>query len=197
MVDRIATTKRKDRWYFEGDRLFHLEGMMAMTRRAYLVLTIICVLLGGGIAYAAIPDSAGSATPGRIHGCYRTSNPAKGALIVIDAEAGQSCPSGYATLNWGPPVLGVETFDLTLTGEQQTWDVHCSDRTDSVTSYTAVTMTGSSSFVDQSTLYGTDFLQTNIGARQWNDGIRFYISRSTAGATFHVALACLDNIENF
>jgi hypothetical protein len=168
-----------------------------MTRRSCIVLAIICILLGGGIAYAAIPDSGGSATPGRIHGCYKTSSPAKGALIVIDAEAGQSCPSGYVGLNWGPPVLGIETFELALTGEQQTWDVYCSDRTDSVTSYTAVTVTDSSSFANQSTQYGTDFLQTNIGTRQWNDGIRFHISVGTSGTTFHVALACLDNIENF
>jgi hypothetical protein len=50
-------------------------------------------LLIGGIAYAAIPGGDGV-----IHGCYKTSNPAKGALIAIDSTA--RCPNGYTGLNW-------------------------------------------------------------------------------------------------
>lgn len=52
-------------------------------------------LILGGVAYAAIPDAGGV-----IHGCYRTANPAKGALTVVDSEAGGVCPSGTAELNW-------------------------------------------------------------------------------------------------
>jgi hypothetical protein len=50
-------------------------------------------LLIGGIAYASIPGGDGV-----IHGCYKTSNPSKGALIAIDSTA--SCPNGYARLKW-------------------------------------------------------------------------------------------------
>jgi len=50
-------------------------------------------LLIGGIAYASIPGGDGV-----IHGCYQTSNPAKGTLIAIDSAA--SCPNGYKGLNW-------------------------------------------------------------------------------------------------
>ena len=35
---------------------------------------------------------------GVIHGCYKTSNPAKGSLIAIDSAA--SCPNGHTRLNW-------------------------------------------------------------------------------------------------
>ena len=50
-------------------------------------------LLISGIAYASIPGGDGV-----IHGCYKTSNPAKGSLIAIDSRA--SCPNGHAELNW-------------------------------------------------------------------------------------------------
>jgi len=58
-----------------------------------VLTTSVLVGIGAVAAYAAIPT-----TNGTIHGCYRTSNPAKGALIVIDD--GQTCPSGTAPLNW-------------------------------------------------------------------------------------------------
>lgn len=50
-------------------------------------------LLISGIAYASIPGGDGV-----IHGCYKTSNPAKGSLIAIDSAA--SCPNGHTRLNW-------------------------------------------------------------------------------------------------
>jgi len=53
------------------------------------------LLLVGGIAYASIPDGSGV-----IHGCYKTTNPATGSVIVIDSDVGQSCPSGFTPLNW-------------------------------------------------------------------------------------------------
>lgn len=58
-----------------------------------LLLAVAVTLLLGGIAYAAIPGPDGV-----IHGCYKNSTPAQGALIAIDSAA--SCPSGYTTLNW-------------------------------------------------------------------------------------------------
>jgi hypothetical protein len=63
-------------------------------QRRFAVLAAVALLLGiAGVAYASIPGPDGV-----IHGCYKTSNPAKGSLIVIDSEA--SCPSGFAPLNW-------------------------------------------------------------------------------------------------
>jgi hypothetical protein len=66
-----------------------------MSRRFKFVALAAAVLLlaAGGVAYASIP-----APDGVIHGCYKTSGPAQGAVIVIDSAA--SCPSGYAALNW-------------------------------------------------------------------------------------------------
>ncbi len=72
-----------------------------MKRFRWLAAIVVGLLLGGGIAYASIPGPDGV-----IHACYKTSNPAQGAVIAIDSAA--SCPSGYTALNWnqtGPPGL--------------------------------------------------------------------------------------------
>jgi hypothetical protein len=63
-------------------------------RRFGVVAAMAAILLViGGIAVASIPGPDGV-----IHACYKTSNPAQGALIAIDSAA--SCPNGYAALNW-------------------------------------------------------------------------------------------------
>jgi hypothetical protein len=63
-------------------------------KRPFVVVLVVALLLAiGGIAWASIPGPDGV-----IHGCYKTSNPAQGALIAIDSAA--SCPSGYTALNW-------------------------------------------------------------------------------------------------
>lgn len=74
------------------------------------VIVLAALLVGGlvtGIAVASIPGPDGT-----IHGCYKNSTPAQGALLAIDSAA--SCPSGYTALNWnqtgpqgpaGPPGL--------------------------------------------------------------------------------------------
>ena len=54
-----------------------------------LVLAALVVLVGGGIAYATIPDSGG-----KIHACYKLSG---GALRVIDSGG---CLSSEAPLTW-------------------------------------------------------------------------------------------------
>lgn len=50
----------------------------------------------GGVAWAAIPDSASST----ITACYPTSGTSKGVLRVIDYQAGARCAAGQATLQW-------------------------------------------------------------------------------------------------
>jgi len=63
-------------------------------RKLIVVLSaLLLVAVGAGIAWASIPGPDGV-----IHGCYKTSNPAQGALIAIDSAA--TCPNGYAALNW-------------------------------------------------------------------------------------------------
>jgi hypothetical protein len=54
-----------------------------------VLIAAAVVLVGGGIAYATIPDSAG-----KIHACYKLSG---GALRVIDSGA---CLSSEAPLSW-------------------------------------------------------------------------------------------------
>jgi hypothetical protein len=66
-------------------------------RRGGIALVVLVVgLIGGGIAYATIPDGNGV-----IHSCYtvlNTTNP--GRIRVIDTDQGQTCKSGEVALNW-------------------------------------------------------------------------------------------------
>jgi hypothetical protein len=64
-------------------------------KRAIIVPIAALALVVGGVAWASIPDGSGV-----IHGCYKLGNPAKGAVLVIDSDAGESCPAGTAPLNW-------------------------------------------------------------------------------------------------
>ncbi|HEY5987260.1 MAG TPA: hypothetical protein VIV12_12935 [Streptosporangiaceae bacterium] len=64
-----------------------------MRRTITVALAALLLLVVGAVAYASIPGPDGV-----IHACYKTSNPAQGALIAIDSAA--SCPSGYTALNW-------------------------------------------------------------------------------------------------
>jgi hypothetical protein len=68
-----------------------------MMRRKLVGVALAAALVGGvvGVAAASIPDSSGV-----IHGCYKTNNPNRGQVVVIDTDAGQTCSSGYTTLNW-------------------------------------------------------------------------------------------------
>jgi hypothetical protein len=84
-------------------------------RIALIVAALLVFGVGAGIAYASIPGPDGV-----IHGCYKTSNPAQGALIAIDSTA--SCPSGYAALNWNqtgpqgsPGISGYQAITQTFT----------------------------------------------------------------------------------
>jgi hypothetical protein len=60
-------------------------------------LFVAGLVLSGGMALASIPDSGGV-----IHGCYLTTGPpqARGALRVVDTDAGQACVSGEIALTW-------------------------------------------------------------------------------------------------
>jgi hypothetical protein len=53
----------------------------------------VAVLAAGGVAAATIPAGDGTIT-----GCYSTTD---GALRVIDAGAGATCPAGENKLTWG------------------------------------------------------------------------------------------------
>ncbi len=98
--------------------------MTAGIRKLSVVVAVVVAILTGSVAFAAIPDSGGV-----IHGCYRTNNPNKGSVIVVDSENGESCPQGTVPLNWnqqGPPgpagAVGYEyrtTFSGPFTGQSQ------------------------------------------------------------------------------
>jgi hypothetical protein len=67
------------RWKFRG-------------RRTAGALVVLMLLLGAGIAYAAIPDDNGV-----IHGCYTNRG---GILSVIDPSAGQHCSALQTPIDW-------------------------------------------------------------------------------------------------
>lgn len=53
---------------------------------------LVTVLVGGGVAYSAIPSAGGA-----ISGCY---NAKSGQLRVIDVDAGQSCARNEVAIAW-------------------------------------------------------------------------------------------------
>lgn len=91
-------------------------------RKLTVVLGAAILLVLGGVASASIPSADGT-----IHGCYKTSNPAKGAVIVIDTEAGGVCPSGYAVLDWPghKPLITMVVSGNKLDGSVQRFEVSC------------------------------------------------------------------------
>jgi len=66
-------------------------------RKLITALFVAGLVLSGGMALASIPDAGGV-----IHGCYLTTGPpqARGALRVIDTDAGQACVSGEIAITW-------------------------------------------------------------------------------------------------
>lgn len=64
--------------------------------RGLLVGLVIGLATGGTFAWASIPNS----TTGAVNACYPTSGTSKGALRVIDYQAGARCASGEALLSW-------------------------------------------------------------------------------------------------
>jgi hypothetical protein len=66
-------------------------------RGLWLLAVVSAAAIGGGVAYATIPDASGV-----IHGCYKNAN---GQLRVIDPAVSQCLPSETA-ISWnqtGPP----------------------------------------------------------------------------------------------
>jgi hypothetical protein len=68
-----------------------------MRRNLAILAAMVALLLVGGIAYAAIPDSNGV-----IHACRKTSAPDKGLLRVLDSEAGRPVRTA------GRPWIGIK-----------------------------------------------------------------------------------------
>jgi hypothetical protein len=92
------------------------EKRREIMKRILLVATLaIAAAFAGGVVHASIPDSSGV-----IHGCYKNSNPAQGALTVIDTDLGQTCPSGTTALSWnqsGPQFAHVSTNYASQAGD--------------------------------------------------------------------------------
>jgi Collagen triple helix repeat (20 copies) len=67
-------------------------------RRLLLPALTLAVVLGVGVAYAAIPDAGGV-----ISGCFKTADGtdgAKGDLRVVDAAGGETCKKNETALSW-------------------------------------------------------------------------------------------------
>jgi hypothetical protein len=98
----------------EGDEVRTILANRLRPSPALLVAIVALAVALGGVAYAAIPDSAGV-----IHGCYSRT----GALSVINTSAGQTCGRGTTALNWnqtgpqGQPGLS----NLSYTTYTETW----------------------------------------------------------------------------
>jgi hypothetical protein len=86
-----------------------------MKKLHILILAAAIMAIAGGISYAAIPASNGT-----ISACKDN----KGALKVIDAEAGQTCANNQQPLSWnqeGPAgVDGVSGYEIVVEESQPT-----------------------------------------------------------------------------
>ena len=79
------------------DRTGMSRGWNVGVRRRWVALAaIVAVAVGGGIAYATVPNSGS----GQISVCYPTAGAGAGQLRVIDAQAGQHCKPGEKMLAW-------------------------------------------------------------------------------------------------
>jgi hypothetical protein len=154
-----------------------------MRRLLTAVAALAAVLLIGGVAWAAIPHSV----TGVITGCYKNANPNKGSVIVVDAEAGASCPSGYTQLTWNkqhahrPPVTqhSVSTGPIPA-NDQATALVQCPagkvsvgghySKRDSVPNAQNLTIMQAGDFIPPSTSAGPDgyFVNGVTGANSSN-----------------------------
>src|SRR6059058_4261554 len=80
-------------------------------RTRWLVVGVVVGAVGGGVAFAAIPDSGGV-----INGCYQKN---VGNLRVIDPSAGDSCRPSEIGISWsqtGPQGLQGPKGDTGATG---------------------------------------------------------------------------------
>lgn len=99
-----------------------------MSRHARLLVVLVALLAlltGAGVAYATIPDSNGT-----IHTCYRADGIGQGTLSVIDSDT-ESCPSGFEELTWSQGgLVGRTTVSNTVSSsnpavQSVTADVAC------------------------------------------------------------------------
>jgi len=65
-------------------------GMNRQGVRWLVVGLILGLAIGGGVAWATIPNSS----TGEITACVKTSGTTKGAVRIIDAQAGAACAAG-------------------------------------------------------------------------------------------------------
>ncbi len=136
--------------------------MAVAMKRLCIVLAVISLgVLAGAVAYASIPGPDGV-----IHGCYKTNNPAQGAVIVIDSAA--SCPNGYAALNWnqaGPP--GVSGYEVV----QHRYDIVAGTTVDNLTAVAVCTSgkkpTGGGLRIDEPV---GQFWYTSVSQPYWEGG---------------------------
>jgi hypothetical protein len=77
------------------DRVGLMRGKTIRTRWV-AAIGLVGVLIGGGIAYATVPNSGS----GQISVCYPTSGAAAGQMRVIDYQAGHRCKAGEKMLSW-------------------------------------------------------------------------------------------------
>lgn len=83
-----------------------------MRHRGFVGIAIVVVLIIGGATWASVPDSNGL-----IHACYLTSgNPnARGALRVINTDAGETCNSNESPIVWSQSERALYSKNVTFT----------------------------------------------------------------------------------
>jgi hypothetical protein len=167
-----------------------------------VLIAAVAVLVGGGIAYATIPDSTG-----KIHACYKLSG---GALRVIDSGG---CLTSEAPLSWSQTGPQGQQGIQWPQGERGPSDLWHADgftssaknlHTGNFVSLTSVTVPAGNYFVQASTSLDDPFNPASYGCDLTDAGGEFQFavtstpntSQDTAQLTFNglVSLTSSDTI---
>ncbi len=91
-----------------------------LSKQAGLLLAVAAAAIVGGATTAIVSAAIPSTADGKIYGCYTQ---AKGALRVIDNQAGQTCTSQETDLNWDQTSTSKAYAHITGTVDETTGNI--------------------------------------------------------------------------
>lgn len=92
-----------------------------LSKKAGFILAVAGAAVVGGATTALVTAAIPSSTDGQIHACYRNGanlTNAKGALRVVDSEAGQTCTAQESALDWNQSSVSVRGYAYVVYDQQ-------------------------------------------------------------------------------
>lgn len=104
-----------------------------LTKKAGFLMAVAGAAVIGGVSTALVQAAVPSSSDGQVHACYRNSaallDP-KGAVRVIDNQAGEACASYETGLNLRPQILRSDVTAIDFSGSNMNgWDLRGRDFT--------------------------------------------------------------------